>query len=866
MVLYVLVCGKVPFDDQSMPALHAKIKRGLVEYPTWLSPGVFLRLYCGDDHEGSCLLTECKHLLSRFLITNPTARATMNEVRVHPWMCKGYDGAPSSHLPPREPLQVSDLEWDVIQDMAGFDFGTPYEIEAKLHELLTSNTYQACLNAYEERRMKSVMGSEVALSPTGGISSSGSLSGPRSPHSKRFSTGLDFYRKKISGQMHAVLGGKHDEDGHQPSHHHSSGGDGSAHYYSGLVTASGSRPDQLDPTKGYHPLLSIYYLVKEKHEREKVFGPGVFASSTLSLHGPPLPPAPAQAHHAAVTPSSPDPFVQSPPPSASHRMPIPSSLNAPPATTTPPRVPAKDAMPQVMADDAGRPLSASASRRVSRVPASAPTTPHMHNGFATAPANAHLPPPSSPSPSPAPGRQSVQLSDTQAEASDDAPLSPGGALARRFGSLIGRATSLNDGQQSQAQRQQAQHQRHRSSISGPGHRLDGKGPATHLPQVSEQMSGLGLGTPTRASTLHAGNGNNRHARGVSVGTATTSANSSLVRSISLGGHRGPRQSSSEQRPMTSDGGTAMGGETLDEAAEEEVLDDQEPVTASEGMTPPQSVTHKSAAGVTGSPGVFAPNEEPKPVYLKGLFSVATTSTKPPAQIRQELQRVLERLGVASRPVKSGFECAHAPSIDLRSVNSPQAQGHLSQANLHAPESAVKPRPSREDNKDLPSVPQDSQGSLAAELDHQSSGSFTGLAQHQQQQQSQQQQQQQQRARPAVNNNPDQSELFPAAEGGGGQLPASDLVIRFDIFIVKVPWVPGIHGLQFRRRSGNSWSYSQLGVCPSLSFISDSADDVCLCQPGTFFANYVFNSTDFLISLGDSKQHHNRRDTKTMYKC
>ena len=39
IVLYVLVCGKVPFDDQSMPALHAKIKRGQVEYPAWLSSG-----------------------------------------------------------------------------------------------------------------------------------------------------------------------------------------------------------------------------------------------------------------------------------------------------------------------------------------------------------------------------------------------------------------------------------------------------------------------------------------------------------------------------------------------------------------------------------------------------------------------------------------------------------------------------------------------------------------------------------------------------------------------------------------------------------------------------------------------------------
>lgn len=42
IVLYVLVCGKVPFDDQSMPQLHAKIKKGIVEYPPWLSTGEFV--------------------------------------------------------------------------------------------------------------------------------------------------------------------------------------------------------------------------------------------------------------------------------------------------------------------------------------------------------------------------------------------------------------------------------------------------------------------------------------------------------------------------------------------------------------------------------------------------------------------------------------------------------------------------------------------------------------------------------------------------------------------------------------------------------------------------------------------------------
>jgi len=63
VVLYVLVCGKVPFDDQSMPALHAKIKRGLVEYPVWLTTGaphphpLILNSYFSQIANTSCL--EC---------------------------------------------------------------------------------------------------------------------------------------------------------------------------------------------------------------------------------------------------------------------------------------------------------------------------------------------------------------------------------------------------------------------------------------------------------------------------------------------------------------------------------------------------------------------------------------------------------------------------------------------------------------------------------------------------------------------------------------------------------------------------------------------------------------------------------------
>ncbi|KAJ2482186.1 Serine/threonine-protein kinase [Coemansia sp. RSA 2131] len=130
VVLYVLVCGKVPFDDQSMPALHAKIKRGHVEYPAWLTP-------------------ECRHLLSRLLVVSPLRRATMGEVVRHPWMCKGYDRPLANHLPTRTPLvSPNQIDQDVVREMAqyiGFGFGLEEEIRVGLEALLTEDWYRSWL-------------------------------------------------------------------------------------------------------------------------------------------------------------------------------------------------------------------------------------------------------------------------------------------------------------------------------------------------------------------------------------------------------------------------------------------------------------------------------------------------------------------------------------------------------------------------------------------------------------------------------------------------------------------------------------------------------------------------------------------------
>ncbi|KAF8927069.1 serine/threonine-protein kinase KIN2 [Dissophora ornata] len=133
IVLYVLVCGKVPFDDQSMPALHAKIKRGFVEYPAWLS-------------------NDCRHLLSRMLVTVPSQRATMAEVIAHPWMNKSYDLPQPSYCPQRSPL-TEPLDMNVIRGMTGFEFGTEQEIEQRLLAIIRSESYQTAAKNWHALNM-----------------------------------------------------------------------------------------------------------------------------------------------------------------------------------------------------------------------------------------------------------------------------------------------------------------------------------------------------------------------------------------------------------------------------------------------------------------------------------------------------------------------------------------------------------------------------------------------------------------------------------------------------------------------------------------------------------------------------------------
>jgi len=268
------------------------------------------------------------------LVTNPSLRATLTEVMHHPWMQRGYTGPSDSHLPEREPLRHTDIDMAVVKTMTGFEFGEPRDIERKLRDVLESESYKRAVDFWERRRVAKASSTwgragESPSSSTTAFNSMQSLrdlgyESPASPtkkntSSRRFS-GFDFYRKKLFSPGSSP-----------PTTPRSKSPPGSNPYGAPLGTQGagegGQRGEPADPTKGFHPLISIYFLCREKMERERIYGP-TFASSQISLNA-----LQANAQHQSISAGT---DVPAPPPSA--YKPAPASKSIPQPIQVPPGV------------------------------------------------------------------------------------------------------------------------------------------------------------------------------------------------------------------------------------------------------------------------------------------------------------------------------------------------------------------------------------------------------------------------------------------------------------------------------------------------------------------------------------------------
>lgn len=585
IVLYVLVCGKVPFDDQNMPALHAKIKRGVVEYPNWLS-------------------AECKHLISRMLVVNSAQRATMSEVINHPWMVKGYDGPLPSYTIARKPLTLP-LDPKVIQGMTGFDFGTPEAIESRLVEVLESVEYQEAVHKHD-----------AAVLPE----------------------------------------------------------------------------DHADVSNAYHPLISVYHLVREKQARDKRS------------------------------------FI------------APSDLVS--AQTQP-----KLDVPQIPVPESVHPSEASYEIQgpVSVVPNSARVRSRTHGEAEVRQAMEQLSVVPPPVVEPKKGGLFRRMSSRRYRNPDKIlppapPLPTNGALIPELAtpsrSAVGRRSRDNPDSQD------------RSSLSSVGSGTPAKvaGLASQLPMSVPSKSNLG-----RAASVAEG----KRSNGIIARRPVPTDQEVPIFAPGSASRATPEEEASafaaRAQRAKSVGGAR--GEQIRARREEN----------SNGAKAGGLVPRSGFANEKGG----SQDEYVQRTGLKGLFSVSTTSSKSPQVIRADLLRTLNKLGIVHQDVKGGYACVHRPSIDLNSVSDSIPDRESSQL---APTGLAR-SPSKTNRKLSFRRPSRNRANSSV---------------------------------PRLEGGQDESAESVMEPGAGGD----SMVVRFDIYIVKVPWF-SLHGVQFKRVAGNSWQYKSL---------------------------------------------------------
>ena len=97
VILFAMVCGTLPFDDDSMSLLFQKIKDGKYYMPNFISD-------------------EVKDLINRMLQPNPVKRITMKEIKEHPWYLKDlpeYLG----DIQYLSPKKLAEVDMDIIKKL-----------------------------------------------------------------------------------------------------------------------------------------------------------------------------------------------------------------------------------------------------------------------------------------------------------------------------------------------------------------------------------------------------------------------------------------------------------------------------------------------------------------------------------------------------------------------------------------------------------------------------------------------------------------------------------------------------------------------------------------------------------------------------
>lgn len=96
VIVYALLCGTLPFDDESIPYLFRKIKGGIYILPSYLSD-------------------TSKDIISKMLVTDPLKRINIDEIRRHPWFLA--DLPRYLAVPVRVGAHLEHIDEDVVNEV-----------------------------------------------------------------------------------------------------------------------------------------------------------------------------------------------------------------------------------------------------------------------------------------------------------------------------------------------------------------------------------------------------------------------------------------------------------------------------------------------------------------------------------------------------------------------------------------------------------------------------------------------------------------------------------------------------------------------------------------------------------------------------
>jgi serine/threonine protein kinase KIN1/2 len=638
------------------------------------------------------------------LVTDPRQRASVQEIMNHPWMIKGFGSPPENYLPTREPLQLP-LDPAVIQAMTGFDFGPPEVIQSQLTEVIDSQDYQKAIRlAVHERE---------------------SQGPPRDPEKKR-GFGFDFYKRRNSNSRDTLT---------TPS-------------TEGLALGS-------DPVNAYHPLISVYYLVREKQERDRlVANPGATS----------MPRSPGEAP------------LQIPEISA------PKAAHTNATTYEMPGEKATGGRSRPRARTHGEDDAAEALKHLKVGSANGPTSPAIIE-----------PPPEQP----------------------HRKESTAAGILRRFSTRRRKDTSDRSHPPQVTVQSPHEHSTLRKSFSVRRTRereIEGP-PSSMLRSGSSQPQYSDLLTPPGSAD------NSRNVKGLGRSTSVNSAEFSRKENRRGVSEAPPPKITYKEPPPTSGSEHSTLNEKLPSDAEQKTHLNPRAATMrakSLGHARRESIQARRArreetreANVpeeTDLDGGDASGlstdrvdnaENVKPVFLKGLFSVSTTSTKPVQAIRADIIRVLRQLGVDFNEIRGGFSCRHTPSIDLKKVvdlppssHGNQTPGHKRRISFGGFMGGNNNDRDREDFRDAeksshtPRTPGRSRGDTSYTN---SDGSDESVPRDH---------------RGSSARAVGETSTHVQSELGGS------MILEFEIFIVKVPLL-SLHGIQFKRLAGGTWQYKNM---------------------------------------------------------